>query len=111
MLSVARALGSEIAFDRITPEAQAELDSVGCTSEWMHEKLNLSKEEIIARADELIPGVESAAKHKVSGSKASNSYVRLWSVFLAFTSIDFADCSLTNFSALYFSTQVACFAG
>ncbi len=66
VLSVARALGAEIAFDRITPEAQAELDSVGCTAEWMHEKLNLSKEEIIARADELIPGVESAAKHKVS---------------------------------------------
>ena len=66
VLSVARALGSEIDFDRIQPSAQAELDSVGCTREWMHEKLNLTEEEVIARADELIPGVTDGKKHKVS---------------------------------------------
>ncbi len=64
VLSVARALGSPIAFERITEEAQAELDSVGCTREWMQEKLGLTKEEIISRADELIPGVAEAKKHK-----------------------------------------------
>ena len=32
----------------------------------MHEKLNLTEEEVIARADELIPGVTDGKKHKVS---------------------------------------------
>jgi len=64
VLSVARALGTEIAFDRIQPTAQEELDSVGCTREWMQEKLNLTREEVIARADELLPGVNDARKHK-----------------------------------------------
>ena len=66
VLSVARAMGTEIDFDRITPEAQAELDSVGCTREWMHEKLNMTPEEVIAHADEIIPGIHDAKKHKVS---------------------------------------------
>lgn len=66
VLSVARALGSEIAYDRIQPTAQVELDSVGCTRAWMLEKLNLTAEEIIARADELLPGVNGAKKHRAS---------------------------------------------
>lgn len=66
VLSIARALGSEIAFDRITPEAQAELDSVGCTREWMIECLGLSKSEVIEKADEIIPGIVDAVKHKAS---------------------------------------------
>lgn len=66
VLSVARAMGTEIDFDRITPEAQAELDSVGCTKEWMHQKLNMTAEEVIAHADEIIPGIHDAKKHKVS---------------------------------------------
>lgn len=66
VLSVARALGSEIDFGRITEKAQAELDSVGCTRAWMQEKLDLTAAEVIARADELLPGVESAHKHKAA---------------------------------------------
>lgn len=64
VLSIARALGSEIAFDRIQPAAQEELDSVGCTQAWMRQKLNLTKEEVIQRADELLPGVNDAKKHR-----------------------------------------------
>ena len=63
-LSIARALGSEIAFDNITAAAQAELDSVGCTREWMHQAQNMSKEDIIAHADEIVPGIEDAKKYK-----------------------------------------------
>jgi hypothetical protein len=64
VLSIARALDSEIAYDRIQPAAQEELDSVGCTREWMHQRLHLTKEEIIERADELLPGVGDAKKHR-----------------------------------------------
>lgn len=64
VLSVARALGAPIAFERITYEAQAELDSIGCTREWMQVKLGLSKDEVIARADDLIPGAVGAKKFK-----------------------------------------------
>lgn len=63
VLSVARALGSEIAYDRIQPAAQEELDSIGCTMEWMKQKLSLTRDEIIERADELLPGVNNARKH------------------------------------------------
>ena len=64
VLAVARALGTEIDFARIRPEAMEELQSVGCTGEWMHQRLNLSVEEVIARADQLIPGVEQATLHR-----------------------------------------------
>lgn len=66
VLSVARAMGAKIDFDRIKPNAQAELDSVGCTIEWMKQSQNMSKEDIISNADEIIPGVNFAKKHKVS---------------------------------------------
>jgi len=64
VLSVARALGSEIAFDRIKPSAQAELDSVGCTREWMMQKQNMTPEEVIAHADEILPGIADGKKHR-----------------------------------------------
>lgn len=64
VLSVARALGCEIAFDRIQPAAQEELDSVGCTREWMRETLGMTKAEVIEHADELLPGVQDAVKHR-----------------------------------------------
>ncbi len=63
-LAVAKALGADIAFDNISESAQAELDSIGCTKEWMHQSLGLSKEEVIERADELVPGIYDAKKHK-----------------------------------------------
>lgn len=66
VLAIARALGSEIDFSRIQPEALDELDSVGCTWEWMHSGRNLSKDEVIANADEILPGVEDGVKHKAS---------------------------------------------
>ncbi|MEA4893038.1 MAG: hypothetical protein VB085_10840 [Peptococcaceae bacterium] len=66
VLAVARAMGAEIAVERITPAAQLELDSVGCTREWMLEKGGMSKEEVLARAEELIPGVGEAQKHHTS---------------------------------------------
>ncbi|MBS4960961.1 MAG: hypothetical protein KHZ62_09125 [Clostridiales bacterium] len=66
VLSVARAMGAEIDFDRITDAAQAELDSVGCTKEWMKKKDNMTPEEIVANADELIPGVNAPKKFKAS---------------------------------------------
>lgn len=66
VLAVARAMGAEIDFDRIKPNAQDELDSVGCTVEWMKQAQNMTKEEIIEKADEIIPGVNFAKKYKVS---------------------------------------------
>ena len=63
-LAVARALGNEIAFDNIADSAWAELASVGITRAWAEESLNLSPEEVIERADELLPGVEDAKKYK-----------------------------------------------
>ena len=63
VLSVARALGSEIDWDNITPSAQEELDSVGCTREWMMEAQHMSREEVIENADQIIPGVADAVVH------------------------------------------------
>lgn len=63
VLSIARAMGTEIDFDRITPKAQAELDSVGCTLEWMKQSSHMTAEEVIEHADEILPGIERARKH------------------------------------------------
>lgn len=63
VLAVARAMGAEIAVERITPSAQLELDSVGCTRAWIMEKGGMTKEEVLARAEEIIPGVEEAKNH------------------------------------------------
>lgn len=64
VLSVARAIGCEIDFDRIQPSAQEELDSVGCTREWMRQTQHMSPEEVVEHADELLPGVNEARKHR-----------------------------------------------
>ncbi len=63
VLSIARAMGTPIDFDRITPAAQAELDSIGCTREWMKQTSHMTAEEVIAHADEILPGVEQAKKY------------------------------------------------
>ncbi len=63
-LSVARACGAEIDFDNIIPAAWEELKSVGITREWLEKPLNISRDEVIARADELLPGINDAHKHK-----------------------------------------------
>ncbi|MDD5921567.1 MAG: hypothetical protein PUC44_00060 [Eubacteriales bacterium] len=64
VLSIARAMGTEIDYDNISDKAQEELDSVGCTKEWMHETQHLSKEEVIDNADEILPGIYDGKKHK-----------------------------------------------
>lgn len=59
VLTVAKYMHKDIDFDNIIPIAYEELASVGFTDEWLHKDFPLlSKEEIIARADELIPGCE-----------------------------------------------------
>ncbi|MCI1944769.1 hypothetical protein [Clostridium luticellarii] len=63
VLSVARYLGSPIAFDNITEKARAELASVGITFDYLKTPVKkLSEEEIIAKADEIVPGVEKPVR-------------------------------------------------
>ena len=67
VLGVARAMGISPDYDNITERAYEELASIGCTKEWMTEKVDiLTPEEIIARADEIIPGIDDATKYDVS---------------------------------------------
>lgn len=66
VLSVARVMGVTPDYDNITPMAYEELESVGITKEWMTEKVDiLTPEEIIANADQIIPGIDEASKYKV----------------------------------------------
>lgn len=66
VLSVAKRMGVKIDMDNITDKAYEELASIGCTKEWMKEKVDiLSPEEIIAHADDIIPGVDDATKYNV----------------------------------------------
>ncbi|MGL4791493.1 MAG: hypothetical protein ACRCW1_08805 [Anaerotignaceae bacterium] len=66
VLSVARVMGITPDYDNITPMAYEELESVGITKEWMTEKVDiLTPEEIIANADQIIPGIDEASKYKV----------------------------------------------
>lgn len=59
-LTVARLLGKPIAMERITQRAWLELDSIGFTREYVESiKGGLSEDEIIANADELLPGMEN----------------------------------------------------
>ena len=63
VLAVARRLGAPVAVDNITPAAWEELASVGVTREWLAEPVEkLTPEEIVRRADEIIPGVEQAVQ-------------------------------------------------
>jgi len=67
VLSVAKYLGAEIDFGRITDEAQEELDAVGFTRDFLREKAPLlNHNEILERADELIPGLEGARKFRAN---------------------------------------------
>ncbi|MBD3419014.1 MAG: hypothetical protein GF398_02735 [Chitinivibrionales bacterium] len=60
VLAVSRAYGAEIAIDNITPKAREELLSLGIDVCAESTALRLSAEEIVARADQLIPGVDDA---------------------------------------------------
>ncbi len=66
VLSVARRLGADIDTGNITERAYEELASVGFTKEWITEKVDkLTPEEIIANADDIIPGVVEGTKYNV----------------------------------------------
>ena len=67
VLSVAKALGHPIAFDNIEANAWIELESIGITRADLEKPSKpLTREEVIARADEIIPGMTTAKKYKVS---------------------------------------------
>ncbi|MCI1959849.1 MAG: hypothetical protein LKJ25_09550 [Clostridia bacterium] len=67
VLTVAKYLHKKIDFDNITKKAYEELASIGFTKEYLHKDFPLlTAEEIIKRADELIPGCED---YKIYDSK------------------------------------------
>jgi len=65
VLTVAKYLHKEIDFANIIPIAYEELASVGFDEAWLHKEFPLlTAEEIIARADELIPGCDDYKQYK-----------------------------------------------
>ncbi|QGU96072.1 hypothetical protein GOM49_14090 [Clostridium bovifaecis] len=67
VLSVARHMKIKPNIDNMSKAALEELESVGFTKEWMMEAVEeLTPEEIIARADEIIPGIDNPHKYNVS---------------------------------------------
>ena len=67
VLSIAKAMGLPIALDNINADAWIELESVGISRASLEEKAApLSREEVLARADEILPGMESGKTYPVS---------------------------------------------
>ncbi|MBF4693938.1 hypothetical protein [Fusibacter ferrireducens] len=67
VLSLAKAYGKPIAFDNIEESAWVELESVGFSREKLEAPSKvMSRDEIIANADEIIPGMEDGIKYKAS---------------------------------------------
>lgn len=67
VLSLAKALGKKIDYDNITENAWRELSSIGITRKWLEDSQKaMTKEEVLAKVDEIIPGVESPEKHKTT---------------------------------------------
>ena len=67
VMLVAQALGARIDLDNITDRAWLELKSIGITrQQFEHKSPPLAKEEIIARADDIIPGVVEPRRVKAS---------------------------------------------
>ncbi len=67
VLCLAKAYGKPIDFDNISQRAWIELESVGITREKLEAPSNvMTREEVIAHADEIIPGMEDAKKYAVS---------------------------------------------
>jgi hypothetical protein len=67
VLSIAKAMGYPIAFDNITDRAWIELESVGISRKSLETPSKpLSRAEVIARADEILPGMTGGKKYKVS---------------------------------------------
>ena len=66
MLAVAKAMGFEIAYDNIVDRAWIELNSIGITRKWLEEPNEiLTREELLDRADEIIPGMSDGKKFAV----------------------------------------------
>ncbi len=67
VLSIAKAIGAPIAFDNIEERAWIELESVGIHRKDLEAPSTpLSKEEVIARADEIVPGISDGKLFKVA---------------------------------------------
>ncbi len=67
VLCLAKAYGKPIAYENITARAWIELESVGITKEFLQSPSKvMTREEVIANADSIIPGMEDAKKYAVS---------------------------------------------
>ncbi|MBS4959337.1 MAG: hypothetical protein KHZ62_00765 [Clostridiales bacterium] len=67
VLSVAKAMGFPMALDNITENAWIELESIGITREMLEAPSpKMTKEEVIAKADEILPGVIDGKVYNVS---------------------------------------------
>ena len=67
VLAIARAGGFPIAYDNIEERAWVELASVGITKEWLQQPVEkLSHDELVAKADEVVPGISDGKLFKVS---------------------------------------------
>lgn len=67
VLSIAKAIGAPIAFDKIEERAWIELESVGIKRSWLESPSEkLSHEEVLAHADEIVPGISDGKLFKVS---------------------------------------------
>lgn len=67
VLAIAKALGYEIDCDHIVDRAWIELNSVGITRKWLEEPNTvLTREELLEKADEIIPGIVDGKVFTVS---------------------------------------------
>lgn len=67
LLMLAKAYGKPIDFDNIDPRAWIELNSVGITREMLEAPSKpMTRDEVIANADKIIPGMPDAKPYKVS---------------------------------------------
>ncbi len=67
VLCLAKAYGKEIDCDNIASRAWIELESVGITREFLESPSKvMTREEVIANADKIIPGMEDAKKYTVA---------------------------------------------
>ena len=67
VLTIAKVMGFEIDYNNITDRAYEELASVGITKEWLKEDCAiLTAEEVIEKADEIVPGINNPRKFKAS---------------------------------------------
>jgi len=67
VLSVAKAIGAPIAYDKIEERAWLELGTVGITEDWLKApSKQLTHAEVLEKADEIVPGISDGKLFKVS---------------------------------------------